>query len=107
MQLLRNKKLKLFFAGITAYLLYDALQESITDKASNSVRSFSPPSTGRSLSLNLGGGNCEWQPPLYDIPEEIDFYKTAIVGFPSGDKRMIFIQMEALAGWGKCSTLFL
>ena len=30
----------------------------------------------RALSLNLGGGNCRWQPPVYTVPEEIDFYKT-------------------------------
>ncbi|EJK48025.1 hypothetical protein THAOC_33214 [Thalassiosira oceanica] len=53
----------------------------------------------RRLTLNLGGGNCKWQPPIYDVPETIDFHKTVIAGFPSGDKRMIFIQMEALSGW--------
>jgi len=53
----------------------------------------------RSLTINLGGGNCKWQPPTYEIPEEIDFYKTMVVGFPSGDKRMTFVQMEALTGW--------
>ncbi len=53
----------------------------------------------RTLSLNLGGGNCRWQPPVYIVPDDIDFYKTVIAGFPSGDKRMIFVQMEALTGW--------
>jgi hypothetical protein len=53
----------------------------------------------RRLSLNLGGGMCKWQPPVYNVPAEIDFHKTIITGFPSGDKRMIFIQMEALTGW--------
>ena len=64
---------------------------------------FVPPSldidSQRTLSLNLGGGACKWQPPVYDVPEEIDFHKTIIAGYPSGDKRMIFIQMEALTGW--------
>ncbi|KAL7527898.1 hypothetical protein ACHAXR_005050 [Thalassiosira sp. AJA248-18] len=53
----------------------------------------------RSLSLDLGGGNCKWQPPAYDGFDDIDFHKTIIAGFPSGDKRMIFVQMEALTGW--------
>lgn len=53
----------------------------------------------RKLSLNLGGGNCKWQPPTYDVPIDIDFHKTVIAGYPSGDKRMIFVQMEALTGW--------
>ena len=42
---------------------------------------------------------CKWEPPEYDIPDEIDWYKTVVVGFPSGDKRMAFMQMEALTGW--------
>lgn len=42
---------------------------------------------------------CTRQPPAYEIPEEIDFYKTIIAGFPSGDKRLTFVQMEALTGW--------
>jgi len=66
------------------------------DHAFNQVaRDFFPP---RALSLNLGGGNCRWQPPIYDVPENITFTKTLIAGFPSGDKRMTFIQMEALTG---------
>ncbi len=56
-------------------------------------------SSQRRLSIDLGGGNCEWMPPEYDIPNNIDFFKTLIAGFPSCDKRMTFIQMEALTGW--------
>ncbi len=56
-------------------------------------------SSDRQLSINYGGGQCEWEPPLYDVPETIDFYKTMVVGFPSGDKRLTFVQMEALTGW--------
>ena len=39
------------------------------------------------------------QPPAYEVPTDIDFHKTLVAGFPSGDKRMTFIQMEALTGW--------
>ena len=38
-------------------------------------------------------------PPTYDVPEDVDFQKTFVAGFPSGDKRMAFLQMEALAGF--------
>ena len=55
----------------------------------------------RALSLNLGGGNCKWQPPNYNVPTNVDFHKTVIAGYPSGDKRMVFIQMEALTGLRK------
>jgi len=38
-----------------------------------------------------------WTPPSYDPPEG-EFHKTLIVGYPSGDKRLTYIQMEALTG---------
>jgi len=64
---------------------------------------FMPPSldvdSQRLLSLDLGGGSCKWQSPIYNVPEELDLHKTLIAGFPSGDKRMIYVQMEALTGW--------
>ena len=66
---------------------------------------YVPPSldidSQRALSLDLGNGNCFWTPPAVDVPSDIDFHKTVIAGFPSGDKRMIFIQMESLTGWRK------
>ena len=52
----------------------------------------------RMPSHNLGGGHCKWQAPMYDVSEELGLHKTLIVGFPSGDKRMIYAQMEALTG---------
>ena len=52
----------------------------------------------RRLSRYLGNGQCSWSPPTYDVPENIEFTKTLIAGFPSGDKRLTFIQMEALTG---------
>lgn len=43
---------------------------------------------------------CKWQPPDYAKGEDTsaNYHKTLIAGFPSGDKRMIFTQMEALTG---------
>ena len=51
----------------------------------------------RRTSLNLGGGDCKWLPPLYDVPENVTYFKTLITGFPSGDKRLTFMQMESFA----------
>ncbi len=53
----------------------------------------------RRLSISFGDGTCEWEPQAYEVPENIDFWKTIVVGYPSGDKRLTFLQMEALAGW--------
>ena len=52
----------------------------------------------RRLSEYLGDGKCKWTPPLYEIPNNITFTKTLIAGYPSGDKRLTFVQMEALTG---------
>lgn len=52
----------------------------------------------RRLSVNLGGGKCIWSPPIYDVPNDLNFTKLLIAGYPSGDKRMTFVQMEALTG---------
>jgi len=54
--------------------------------------------SSRALSINLGDGQCLWTPPIVDVPENITFFKTLIAGFPSGDKRLTYVQMEALTG---------
>jgi hypothetical protein len=38
----------------------------------------------RRLSIDLGGGNCEWREPFRTVPDGVDFEKTIIAGFPSG-----------------------
>ena len=55
------------------------------------------PNSPRRMSINLGGGQCLWTPPIYDVPDQ-KFAKTLIVGYPSGDKRLTYVQMEALTG---------
>ncbi|GFH45776.1 hypothetical protein CTEN210_02250 [Chaetoceros tenuissimus] len=97
----KNKKGMTRFVVLSclAYLAYYSYICESNERSNTTSRSIISASTDRSLTIDLGNGNCEWQPPLYDVPEEIDFYKTAIVGFPSGDKRMIFVQMEALTNW--------
>mmetsp|Transcript_18541 Transcript_18541/g.21397 ORF Transcript_18541/g.21397 Transcript_18541/m.21397 type:complete len:712 (+) Transcript_18541:74-2209(+) len=56
----------------------------------------------RRLSLNLGNGECEWVAAIqYDdngFPTNQDFHKTIIAGYPGGDKRITFTQLEALTG---------
>jgi trimethylamine:corrinoid methyltransferase-like protein len=36
------------------------------------------------MSINLGGGNCQWTAPMISAPTGVDFHKTMIVGSPSG-----------------------
>ncbi len=40
---------------------------------------------------------CEWKRPMQYFPS-VEWYRTVIVGFPNGDKRMTFLQYEALTG---------
>ena len=63
-----------------------------------SLNSYLRKTDYRQLSLDLGDGKCKWQPPIYNVSEDIMFYKTIIAGYPSGDKRLTFVQMEALTG---------
>jgi len=100
---------KAFVASLWVYALiatfnYSSILQPFHGSSSNrNTEKVHSPSgvdgTDRRLSLNLGGGDCEWQPPVYNVPTNIDFHKTLIAGYPSGDKRMIFVQMEALSGW--------
>ena len=53
--------------------------------------------SNRNLSINKGGGDCEWTGPSLDI-EGKDYYKTLFVGYPSRDKRITWAQAEALMG---------
>ena len=86
-----------------AQSLLPTLRGKTTANNNDAVNLYIPPGLDinqqRRLSLNLGGGACKWTPPNYTVPPDLDFHKTIIAGFPSGDKRMIFTQMEALTGW--------
>ncbi len=54
------------------------------------------------MSLNLGGGACEWRAALQyndaGFPSDTEFHKTIIAGYPSGDKRLTFIHLEGTTG---------
>jgi len=56
----------------------------------------------RKLSLNFGDGACAWRAAIqhYDkgFPAHTAFKKTIIAGYPSGDKRLTFVQLEGLTG---------
>lgn len=102
LSMLTNKQKKALSA--TAVTLLVALGIIAIDDELNSIKGGyisqirRTKKSGRGLSLNLGGGDCEWKEPLAVVPEEIDLFKTLLVGFPSGDKRMAYVQMEALTG---------
>ncbi|KAL3774835.1 hypothetical protein HJC23_005414 [Cyclotella cryptica] len=104
-ELITTKTKKAVAAGIVT--LFAAAAILVVDEELNSLRGGFVASrsgsrllgkNGRGLSLDLGGGNCEYKEPLAVVPAEIDFYKTLLAGFPSGDKRMAYAQMEALTG---------
>ena len=56
----------------------------------------------RKLSLNHGNGTCEWRAAIQytdnGFPTDTLFKKTIIAGYPSGDKRLTFTQLEGLTG---------
>jgi len=92
MRLLKTSKKKVIVLTlaltIVLSLWYDeALLKSIKD---------------RRLSLNLGDGLCEWRAAIQHndngFPRDASFQKTIIAGYPSGDKRLTFVQLEGLTG---------
>ena len=50
---------------------------------------------------NNGSEECLglWEPANHEIPEDIEWFRTLVVGFPSGDKRLAFMQLEGLTKW--------
>jgi len=56
----------------------------------------------RRLSLNYGNGECQWVAAIQytdpGFPTEQEFHKTIIAGYPGGDKRITFTQLEGLTG---------
>ena len=93
-----SKVKKAISAG--ALLLFTAFAVSNVQKQLDQSKAYLSrgKTVRRGLSLNLGGGDCIWEPPASTVSPDIDFHKLLIAGFPSGDKRMTFVQMEALTG---------
>jgi len=85
----RRSMIKLIILILTLAAIISLRYNGEFDRLTNS---------SRELSIDLGGGQCKWTAPIYDVPTDTKFFKTLIAGFPSGDKRLTFVQMEALTG---------
>ena len=86
----KKKKLLLAivaFAGIFSIMFDEGMMATLTSRA---------------LSISLGDGQCEWVAAIQwwdeGFPTDGDFHKTLIAGYPSGDKRLTFLQLEGLTG---------
>ena len=87
---------KLFRRIPLAALLIVAVVNELNPKSTYTTRRLL--SNTRYLSRYLGEGKCQWQAPLINVPDDIDFTKTLVAGYPSGDKRLTYAQMEGLTG---------
>ena len=85
-----NKKKALITAIALTTFASLILEESLVSKVA------------RRLSINLGDGQCEWVAAIQysdnGFPSDSSFLKTIIAGYPSGDKRLAFLQLEGLTG---------
>jgi hypothetical protein len=58
------------------------------------------------LSLNLGGGKCEWKAAIQytdnGFPTNTTFHKMIIAGYPCGDKHVTFKQLEGITELSAC-----
>jgi len=88
MSLFSSKGYVLFYAAIASFL------------SVKFASTYLPDISARNLSIHLGDGECEWTPPNYEPDPEgyFDFFKTLIVGYPGVAKRIVWKQMEGLAG---------
>jgi len=73
-----------------------------TDSSIRNTRRLDIVLRNLAMSLNLGDGKCEWRAALSTedngFPTTQTFLKTIIAGYPSGDKRVVFSQLEGLTG---------
>mmetsp|Transcript_15138 Transcript_15138/g.21597 ORF Transcript_15138/g.21597 Transcript_15138/m.21597 type:complete len:417 (-) Transcript_15138:9-1259(-) len=51
----------------------------------------------RTLSIDLGNGNCKWTPPV-DADQDRPLFMTLIAAYPGSGKRTAFMQLEGLTG---------
>jgi len=96
----RNKRLlRIIAGGCVVSLMYTSTL--FTSIFSNKITEEEELQKIRQLALSVdhGDGTCKWMPPAYEIPEFLNFYKTIIAGYPSGDKRLAYMQLEGLTGW--------
>jgi hypothetical protein len=73
------------FVALSIFVAEDRLDAAMEKL----IGSRSLADSGRQLSVYLGGGKCEWTPPLPIVPDDLELWKTLLVGFPSGDKRYV------------------
>lgn len=99
--ILSSKTMEILTVGAVA--LFVAMGIFVADEKLNPVKDSlrvvrNMKGSSRELSVDLGDGACQWTEPMREVPEDLDLWKTLLVGFPSGDKRMAWVQMEALSG---------
>lgn len=71
----------IFMSAIMVYNVYPVARDLAAAGVGRSVAKVHIPrgldgEQRRGLTLDLGNGECLWQPPIYDIPTTIDFHKT-------------------------------
>jgi hypothetical protein len=49
----------------------------------------------RSLTVNLGAGQCEWKGPV-DAPQDTEVFSTLLTAYPGSGKRTAFMQLEGM-----------
>lgn len=91
----KSRRSKLVFTLVAVATIFSLYEN---ERAIYNSNKPSITQTSRGLSINLGNGTCEWEAPIYDVPVDTNFFKTLVAGYPSGDKRLTFVQMEALTG---------
>jgi len=82
---------------VLVFLALYATSLTFTSRENNVLPFHSAPH--RLTSVYLGNRTCRWTPPKYDMDDDINFHKTLVAGYPSGDKRLTFLQLEGISGY--------
>jgi len=83
-----TNRFRLYWTIIIFFALSTILHQSLPDLLASL----------RALSISLGGGKCKWTPPRYSNSDTKQYFRTLVTGYPGGSKRVVYAQLEALAG---------
>lgn len=83
------------FAGLVLLSIVRNIDTSLNKYIDGEQETGENLSVERALSINLGGGDCEWTKPE-DAPQDQELFSTLLAAFPGSGKRTAFMQLEGL-----------
>mmetsp|Transcript_14667 Transcript_14667/g.20937 ORF Transcript_14667/g.20937 Transcript_14667/m.20937 type:complete len:441 (+) Transcript_14667:153-1475(+) len=83
--------------ALASNFAWPRLGNALQKAASNNDKDEDSFEIERTLSIDLGNGNCEWTPSV-DADQEKPLFTTLVAAYPGSGKRTAFMQFEGLTG---------